>query len=41
VLDGLDGKANERLLRDLTLMKDNRRGAIARNSAEQQSAKAS
>jgi len=41
VLDGLDGKANERLLRDLTLMKDNLRGAIARNSAEQQSAKAS
>jgi MarR family transcriptional regulator, transcriptional regulator for hemolysin len=41
VLDGLDGKANERLLRDLTLMKDNLRGAIARNSTEQQSAKAS
>jgi MarR family transcriptional regulator for hemolysin len=41
VLDGLDGRANERLLRDLTLMKDNLRGAIARNSAEQQSAKAS
>ncbi len=41
VLDGLDGKANERLLRDLTLMKDNLRAAIARNSAEQQSVKAS
>ena len=41
VLDGLDGKANERLLRDLTLMKDNLRGAIARNSTEQQSAKVS
>lgn len=41
VLDGLDGKANERLLRDLTLMKGNLRGAIARNSTEQQSAKAS
>jgi len=41
VLDGLDGKANERLLRDLTFMKDNLRGAIARNSTEQQSAKAS
>jgi MarR family transcriptional regulator for hemolysin len=41
VLDGLDGKANERLLRDLTLMKNNLRGAIARNSTEQQSAKAS
>jgi MarR family transcriptional regulator for hemolysin len=41
VLDGLDGKANERLLRDLTLMKDNLRGAIARNSTEQQTVKAS
>ena len=41
VLDGLDGKANERLLRDLTLMKDNLRAAIARNSTEQQSVKAS
>ena len=36
VLDGLDGKANERLLRDLALMKDNLRAAIARNSTEQQ-----
>jgi MarR family transcriptional regulator for hemolysin len=41
VLDGLDGKANERLLRDLTLIKDNLRAAIARNSSEQQSVKAS
>ena len=41
VLDGLDGKANERLLRDLTLMKDNLRAAIARSSTEQQSVKAS
>jgi MarR family transcriptional regulator for hemolysin len=41
VLDGLDGKANERLLRDLTLMKDNLRSAIGRNSTEQQSVKAS
>ncbi len=41
VLDGLDGKANERLLRDLTLMKDNLRAAIGRNSTEQQSVKAS
>jgi MarR family transcriptional regulator, transcriptional regulator for hemolysin len=41
VLDGLDGKANERLLRDLTQMKDNLRAAIARNSTEQQSVKAS
>jgi MarR family transcriptional regulator for hemolysin len=41
VLDGLDGKANDRLLRDLTLMKDNLRAAIARNSTEQQSVKAS
>ena len=41
VLDGLDGKANERLLGDLTLIKDNLRAAIARNSTEQQSVKAS
>jgi MarR family transcriptional regulator, transcriptional regulator for hemolysin len=41
VLDGLDGKANERLLRDLALMKDNLRAAIARNSSEQQNVKAS
>jgi MarR family transcriptional regulator for hemolysin len=41
VLDGLDGTANEQLLRDLTLMKDNLRAAIARNSTEQQSVKAS
>jgi MarR family transcriptional regulator, transcriptional regulator for hemolysin len=41
VLDGLDGKANERLLRDLTRMKDNLRAGIARNSTEQQSVKAS
>jgi MarR family transcriptional regulator for hemolysin len=41
VLDGLDGKANDQLLRDLTLMKDNLRAAIGRNSTEQQSVKAS
>jgi MarR family transcriptional regulator for hemolysin len=41
VLDGLDSKANDQLLRDLTLMKDNLRAAIARNSTEQQSIKAS
>jgi MarR family transcriptional regulator for hemolysin len=41
VLDGLDGKANERLLRDLALMKDTLRAAIARNSTEQQNVKAS
>jgi MarR family transcriptional regulator for hemolysin len=41
VLDGLDGNANEQLLRDLALMKDNLRAAIARNSTEQQSIKAS
>jgi len=41
VLDGLDGKANERLLRDLTSMKDNLRAAIARNSTEQPNVKAS
>lgn len=41
VLDGLDGKANEQLLRDLTAIKDNLRAAIGRQSTEQQSAKAS
>jgi len=41
VLDGLDGKANERLLRDLALIKDNLRAVISRNSTEQQSVKAS
>jgi len=41
VLDGLDGKAHDRLLRDLALMKDNLRAAIGRNSTEQQSVKAS
>jgi len=41
VLDGLDGKANDQLLRDLALMKDNLRAAIGRNSTEQQSVKAS
>ena len=39
VLDGLDSKANDRLLRNLTLMKDNLRAVISRNSTEQ-SAKA-
>ena len=41
VLDGLDDKANDRLLRDLTLIKDNLRAVINRNSTEQQSVKAS
>jgi MarR family transcriptional regulator, transcriptional regulator for hemolysin len=41
VLDGLDAKSNERLLRDLTLIKDNLRAAIARNATEPQSVKAS
>jgi MarR family transcriptional regulator for hemolysin len=41
VLDGLDGNANERLLRDLTVIKDNLRAAIGRQSTEQQSVKAS
>ncbi len=41
VLEGLDAKANERLLRDLTSMKDNLRAAIGRNATEQQSVKAS
>ena len=38
VLAGLDGGANDRLLRNLDLMKDNLRTAIARNSTEQQAA---
>ncbi|HZT26899.1 MAG TPA: MarR family transcriptional regulator [Pseudolabrys sp.] len=41
VLDGFDAKANERLLRDLTHIKDNLRAVIGRNANEQQSAKAS
>jgi len=36
VLDGLDAESNERLLRDLGLVKDNLRSAIARNAAQQQ-----
>jgi MarR family transcriptional regulator for hemolysin len=36
VLDGLDVNSNERLLRDLGLVKDNLRTAIARNAAQQQ-----
>ena len=36
VLAGLGGKSNERLLRDLTTIKDNLRAAIVRNAAEQQ-----
>ncbi len=40
VLVGLDGKANERLLRDLTLIKDNLRAAIGR-AGNEQSVKAS
>jgi MarR family transcriptional regulator for hemolysin len=41
VLDGLDAKSNDRLLRDLTLIKDNLRAVISRNTHEQQSVKAS
>ncbi len=41
VLDGLDGKANERLLRDLALIKNNLRAVINRNFTGQQSVKAS
>ena len=41
VLEGFDDKANDRLLRDLTLIKDNLRAAIARPSTDQQGAKAS
>jgi MarR family transcriptional regulator for hemolysin len=35
VLEGLDPKSNERLLRDLGLVKDNLRSAIARNATQQ------
>ena len=37
VLTGLDGQTVERMLSDLTLIKDNLRAAIARNSAQAQS----
>jgi MarR family transcriptional regulator for hemolysin len=36
VLDGLDPKTVERMLRDLESVKDNLRSAISRNSAQQQ-----
>jgi MarR family transcriptional regulator, transcriptional regulator for hemolysin len=36
VLEGLEPKSNERLLRDLGLMKDNLRAAIQRNAIQQQ-----
>lgn len=38
VLDGLDDKANARLLRDLTAIKDNLRSAISRNAPQPQAA---
>lgn len=38
VLDGLDPKSNERMLRDLGLVKDNLRSAIARNATQQHAA---
>src|SRR5450830_557329 len=38
VLDGLDAKTVERMLRDLGLVKANLRAAIARNSTQQQAA---
>jgi MarR family transcriptional regulator, transcriptional regulator for hemolysin len=38
VLDGLDRKANERLLHDLGQMKNNLRAAIADNATQQQAA---
>jgi MarR family transcriptional regulator for hemolysin len=41
VLDGLDDKTNERLLRNLGTIKDNLRAAIGRQATEQQSVKAS
>src|SRR5476651_2712868 len=36
VLEGLDAKSNERLLRDLVLVKDNLRSAIGRNATQLQ-----
>lgn len=36
VLDGLDDKANARLLRDLAAIKDNLRSAISRNASQPQ-----
>ena len=36
VLEGLDTKANERLLGELVLIKDNLRAAISRNATQQQ-----
>ncbi len=41
VLEGLDSKSNERLLRELGSIRDNLRAAIGRHAAEQQSVKAS
>lgn len=38
VLDGLDAKTVERMLRDLGLVKDNLRAAIARNATQQHAA---
>lgn len=38
VLDGLDAKAHDRLLRDLELMRENLRGAINRNQPQSQAA---
>jgi MarR family transcriptional regulator for hemolysin len=38
VLEGLDPKSNERLLRDLGVVKDNLRAAIARHATQQQAA---
>ena len=40
VLEGLDDKANARLLRDLASMKDNLRAAINRNAGEPESVSA-
>jgi MarR family transcriptional regulator, transcriptional regulator for hemolysin len=41
VLDGLDEKANTRLLRDLALIKDNLRAAINRNASQPEPSTAS
>jgi MarR family transcriptional regulator for hemolysin len=38
VLEGLDPKSNERMLRDLGSIKDNLRSAIARNATQQHAA---
>jgi len=38
VLEGIDAESMDRMLRDLTLVKDNLRAAIGRNASQQQAA---